>query len=305
MSWFLFLSLHAFSQQTLDIPPPSHFISNPQVQQCVAALPTIGWLGFDHTWLAYQEQSFGMPYSYTQNAIQGGYATIRTPDPSLPNLTSDPVCKAIYQPESIAVKTFTEKFLCLVSKFSDRQDVIAPDWQPVFVYNWSSSNCHLAVRFMLDCAGGVMSLNPNGGLGSSYSEDEILNVWKKNLNNSADPESASYQKLFLNFISDLESLNQTHGDIPTFLNEKSPILLSQLESLLKSLENTQDLRRTGLYRRLQKLNFNLKKIIPLMQRSFDTTLLQELRNLQEIFRQPDVVKKTYQQICEQAQKECS
>ena len=303
----LFIAFQAVAQTPpviLTLPAPPHFISNPQIQQCVAALPTIGWMGFDHTWLATQDQSFGMPYSFTRDAIQGGYASIRTPDPSLPNLASQPTCQPIYQPENIPTEKFTKDFLCLVSKLSDSNEELWPLWQPVFVYDWAASNCHSSVRFVLDCAGGAMSFNPNGGLGSHYSANGKLNVWLKNLNNPFDPKATSLQKLFQKFLLDLEEIEKNQGNIEKFLQERGPPILLESQNLSKSLDKARDLNRVGLYRRLQKFNFNFKRITTLLQSSVTPEALQKMKTLNELFRQPDTVTKTFQQICEQAQKEC-
>ena len=290
--------------KTLILDPPPHYILNSQIQQCVAGLPTIGWMGFDHTWLIQQNQSFGMPYSLTHNAIQGGYASIRTPDPSLSNLTSDPVCQPIYQPENISQEKFVQKFSCLISKLTDSDEVFAPDWQPIFVYDWAVSNCHSSVRFILDCAGGAMSLYPNAGLGSHYSANEEMHVFQRNAKNTTDPELQNLQNIFSQFLQEIESLNQNPNEIEKFLKDHSPTILAESAYQSKAIEKTRDLHQAGLYRRLQKFDLHLKKIIAQEPKTFNPGLLQKLKELQELFRSPDTITRTYQQICEQAQKEC-
>ena len=304
----ILFSLHSFAETAtkgLILDPPPHFILNSQIQQCVAGLPTIGWMGFDHTWLVQNNQSFGMPYSLTHNAIQGGYASIRTPDPSLSSLTSDPVCQPIYQPENISQEKFAQKFSCLISKLTDSDEVLAPDWQPIFVYAWAVSNCHSSVRFILDCAGGAMSLYPNAGLGSHYSANEEMHVFQRNAKNAMDPELQNLQSIFSQFLQELESLNQNPNEIEKFLKDHSPAILAESAHQSKTLEKTRDLRQTGLYRRLQKFDLLFKKIIAQDPKAFSPDLLQKLKDLQDLFRSPDIVNRTYQQICEQAQKECS
>ncbi len=301
--WIIYL-FSLYSQWVFADVPPAGFILNPEIQQCEAALPTIGWAGFDHTWLESQNQSFGMPYSLTHDAIRGGFATIRSPDPSLPNLTSEPVCQPIFQPEQIPAHIFTEKFLCLISKLTDSDEVVMPDWQPIFVYDWALTNCHSSVRFIMDCAGGEMSLNPNGGLGSHYSSNQVLNVLKKNLKAPSEPEVFQLQINFQKFTQSLRKVFQEHGDTASFLKDNVPLILSQSQALSKSLSPARDLRRTTLYRRLQKFDFNFSKLTTQMQATPQLGLLQKIEDLSILFKQPDLTQKTFQQICEQAQKEC-
>ncbi len=301
--WIIYL-FSLYSQLVFAQAPPAGFILNPQIQQCEAALPTIGWAGFNHTWLETQNQSFGMPYSLTHDAIRGGFATIRSPDPSLPNLTSEPVCRPVYQPENIPPHDFTKKFLCLLSKLTDSNEDLLPAWQPIFVYDWALTNCHSSVRFIMDCAGGEMSLNPNGGLGSHYSSDQVLNILKKNSSNRSEPEAFQLQNNFQNFIQNLKRIFQEKGDTGSFLKDNVPLLLSQSQALAKSLGQARDLRRTTLYRRLQKFDFNFSRLTSEMQTLPQANLLQKIEDLSILFKQPDMIQKTFQQICEQAQKEC-
>ncbi len=301
--WIILL-LSLLNPRAFAASPPANFISNPNIQQCTAALPTVGWMGFDHTWLVTLDNSFGMPYSLTRDAVRGGFASIRSPDPSLANLTSPPVCQPIYQPENISTTDFTEKFLCLMSKLSDSDENILPEWQPIFVYQWAVTNCHSSVRFMLDCAGGKMPLNPNGGLGSQYSSDQVLNIFKVNPNNQPDPEAMLLKDNFQKLVQTLKQLFQEQGNIEAFLTENIPLILSESLALKKSLNTSQDLRRMGLYRRLQKFDNNFKKLTSQMQIAPTLEGIENLTELSQIFNQPDILQKTYQQICEQAQKEC-
>ena len=293
-----------FSHLALAATPPAGYILNSEIQQCEAALPTIGWAGFNHTWLESKNQSFGMPYSLTHDAIRGGYATIRTPDPSLHSLTSEPICQPIFQPENISPDAFTQKFLCLMSKLADSNDNLMPDWQPIFVYDWASTNCHSAVRFMMDCAGGQMSLNPNGGLGSHYSPDQALNVLQKNINNPSEAEAFQLQNNFQQFNQTLRNIFQGQKDVAAFLKDNVPLILSQSQALAQSLSQARDLRRMALYRRLQKFDFNFLKLTTEMQTVPQAAVLQKIVDLSIFFRQPDIIQKNFQQICAQAQKEC-
>ncbi len=293
-----------FSYLVLADAPPAGYILNPEIQQCEAALPTIGWIGFDHTWIETMNQSFGMPYSLTHDAVRGGFATIRTPDPSLPSLTSKPVCQPIFQPEHISLPDFTQKFMCLLSKLTDSDENIMPDWQPIFVYDWARTNCHSSVRFIMDCAGGQMSLDPNQGFGSHYSADQILNTHQKNINNPTEPEAFQLQNNFQEFNRSLEKLFIDQADISTFLKDNVPHLLAQSQALAKSLSQARDLRRTTLFRRLQKFDFNFTKLTTEMQALPQAGHIKKLEELSILLKQPDVIQKTFQQICEQAQKEC-
>jgi hypothetical protein len=253
----------------VQLKPPEKFIANLRVQQCVAPLPVVGWMGFDHTWLTVDNISYGMPFSFTHGTVLGGYSSIFTPDPSLPKLDPKPLCRPVYQPENIDPTAFVTKVNCLLSKLSDSYNVLSPQWQPVFVYDWSRTNCHAAARFIADCAGGALSLNPNDGLGSHYPADENLNVWIRNPKNLFYAEAQVTQDLFVQFLTDLDHEIATHGDISALISARVPAIETEAKKLMEELSSSEELRPISLYRRLEKFVFNLKRTSETLKKSDD------------------------------------
>lgn len=297
------------SSPLVYLEPKPGFMPVLNARQCVAPLPLIGWMGFKHTWLEIGGKTYGMPYSFFGSAVAGGPAPIQSPDPMVQQMVSKQECRPIYQPNGDSPSAFTSRLRCIADKLSDAPSEFTDNWMPIYRYSWSDTNCHSAVRFILDCAGGAMSIFPNGGLGSEYEPSLPAYIWSQESNQAYFSEISSVVQQFHFILGKISRGDWKEGgfhDIRSFL--KSPIsvhLSDEARLVIYKIARSKDEKKLALYWQLEKfVNLYWQIVSYLPPGRFPHEKIRQLWDLDQLLKKPEIVQSTYEKICQRAQSEC-
>lgn len=221
------------------IPMPAGYENSSSVYQCTSNIEvSIGIL--KHTWLEIPGHgSFGMPYT-DEHTYFGGRAHIFSPDPFLFLDSSGKKCSPLYRSSKSTENDFLRNISCIANELS----------LPVNIYSKSLStktsvihldysaldhNCLTAIKFLVECANGFVSQNPNLGVGGELKWDRNFSVKK------LPEEFEQIHKLFLDFKSKLtdhyswkpESKSLASSFQKITFNSLSPQELKHFEELKK------------------------------------------------------------------------